>query len=840
MAVSGEGLGELLAGFAAACTAVQEAARGGAGRTRREAVEAECLHAACALSDAVTARGLPQRAVAEADGGPRLGEVLRQLVAAPERGAEALAWARQQGGLEPPAGDGGVVLPGAAEVAERLATRPRQDVSPLEALPDALSNPGRWCRLLCDAALSAAGASSAAEAAAADLLKLLRLRGYSESAAAPLLRCGADPKSAQRAAAVLARLRGGAAEAMLVQVLRDTTVGGAGTALVRLWAQQEQGESGEGHGVTQAAARALRSGRLRQRSCRALRDALFDPPPPAGGARAAVRDALRRRALIGWGEGPRGAQPGALCHFAVLCIERTPQAELEGGPLLGPALDGVSARLASPITAHRRMAAVGATAVSNCISPDEPLDFGEFPGAYEEWVRECAEGGGGAQGTAHAPPTAPARRQPPPQPPQQDDPDELAFGGSPAAPAPGGGSAADWWGSDSEGEQELPAGLAANAPPPPGTDAEAAPPGVPLQDALKVLQGKKEDVAELERVVAGLEGRLRAERPEEVTAVATALTGALLRLSPSYAADDIGPRRRAALVAVCVRAPRVTAPVLINAVWRSGFSVVQRIDALRTLAAAAQELRHSPAPRDSGVGAEKPDASVPPAAAAAGILRVRQRREYPPQDDGAAAREAAAAEVQQRLDAKTRRWGSAKRPPAQPQLWRNGFDPVAPVFVYNLIGGCDGAAAEEVFGPRGDSALAAELLHTVWLLSELLGGCMSAEPCLHAVLDWLWEHRRLPPLLVAVAHGAAAAAVAALPEPPDCERLLRWGDEAAAQLSGACDAAHRRAVLSLLTQVQLRLDTAAHAADARGLLAGGPLSVAAPTPRIVIRGVAEG
>eukprot|EP01065_Artemidia_motanka_P000116 TRINITY_DN10039_c0_g1_i1.p1 TRINITY_DN10039_c0_g1~~TRINITY_DN10039_c0_g1_i1.p1 ORF type:complete len:634 (+),score=191.35 TRINITY_DN10039_c0_g1_i1:40-1902(+) len=604
-------LRRLLAAVSDACAAVDQASASGAADSRRDIVEAECLHAAGELEDAVAGRRLVSTCVADAKAGEaawawqELRDIVKLLLAAPDRLHNARLSARRAGGTAEP--EPLLPVPSAHDAHARLAERHTRRTSSLEALPPSLAAPEKWATLVCDGVVSnvcSGGQNKEADAAAADLLHQLRLRGFTGSAAAPLLRCRGVV--ADRAAAVLAGLRGATSGAILAQLLRDIRPDGDGAALVRRWALATGADAAEAASLTAGAYSCLSRDQLRLPVVRILVDALIGPRGETlAGDAAAVGKAVRRRVLAGFADaGSLGKQPTSLCHAAVLFIERTPRDELEGsGGLLGCALDGVSARLSSPLPAHRRMSAVAARAISDVVSPEQPLDFPEFPGAYDEWSDECARRTAPAT-LAREAAAAPRKR---PRPPRQEDPDELAFGGpeqeEPSSPS----SAGSWWGSEAGDDPSLPFAAAS-----PAREQSL----MTLQDSLKVLQGKKEDTEELDRVFSGLEKRLRTERAEEVAALANALARCLLTLGDSYGIANFHELRTGALRALAVRAPRDAVPVLVGMVWGENLSTLQRMDVLRVLCEAASELRRTPVETESD---EREEGQAPLSEAAAEV-----------------------------------------------------------------------------------------------------------------------------------------------------------------------------------------------------------------------------
>ena len=114
-----------------------------------------------------------------------------------------------------------------------------------------------------------------------------------------------------------------------------------------------------------------------------------------------------------------------------------------------------------------------------------------------------------------------------------------------------------------------------------------------LLAGLRAKEGEHEllqaSLEEAERVIRG------AAAGPELDALATTLARALLHLSDQYRLPRFGDHRRAGLVALTVRAPRLLAPYLTAEFYGTNHTLDMRMEALLAIHAAAIELAKPPA-----------------------------------------------------------------------------------------------------------------------------------------------------------------------------------------------------------------------------------------------------
>ena len=311
--------------------------------------------------------------------------------------------------------------------------------------------------------------------------------------------------------------------------------------------------------------------------------------------------------------------------------------------LLPTLLTGVQQHLFSPAAPVRKLGMKVAQRVALLVDPTKPL---EFDASSEDGDGDDAEGNDGAAeeatAAAAAEEEAQARRRrrrarrkaaaaaaaaasdedeeawdAPVRLPGADDDegDESVAAGAAAAGDDGDGGESDGDESgDDDGESDGGGDASSDAESLPAYDlsddrsdlrAVARPRHLrQLLAGLRAKEGEHEllqaSLEEAERVIRG------AAAGPELDALATTLARALLHLSDQYRLPRFGDHRRAGLVALTVRAPRLLAPYLTAEFYGTNHTLDMRMEALLAIHAAAIELAKPPAKEKAAAPALPP------------------------------------------------------------------------------------------------------------------------------------------------------------------------------------------------------------------------------------------
>eukprot|EP00755_Sulcionema_specki_P007134 Sspe_Gene.37385::Locus_18049_Transcript_2_2_Confidence_0.750_Length_4017::g.37385::m.37385/K11137/TELO2, TEL2; telomere length regulation protein len=746
------GLRDLLSGFSTSCQRVCESAVSD-DKMRRDRLEADCLYEATQLREvfpkllADLLKDLVQAPEGKANHRPA-SDLIRLLLTVPDRASNALCAARRPFASSP---NSGIVHIETAGSASRRTT-------PLEGLPPAVMSDEAWATAVVVVVIPATAGkhTDPAIAVASELLHALRLRGMVHVTANALLAC----PDTTWVAKVLLRTSGPTAELVLRAVLLRGAKGrreecrGVVSGICAL-------QPSEHSWVVDPAARLLTQGDLPREAGHLLvtslfglerRDTSFTPTPAARAVRARVFARFADTAAL-------AQNPTGLCYAAVWMMERIDHNTLQNEGLLQFALSGISERLGSPIKSHRRMACIAARCLSFILDPGNPLDFDDFPRMYEQW---CAIDDGVA-----APPAPPvpcpeaeakaARKRAVTL--QQDRPDDPVFSDDEEEKDGPDDGSEGFWGDDLESIE------AVNEEDSAGEQRTQ----LYLREAVKILNGKKEDYQEMEGLLRALPSRIDAERDEEVAAVSHELLSRLLYLSNSFALEGFDELRTEAIVRLLCRSPKNTVPFVVSQVWSEHMGTVQRVEALQLLGLAAARLRHAPAETEEEE--ESPQAAL--MLHTKGVAAVRARRPYPPIEEKG--EDEAKAVIDKRVAERTRRWGNAAlhRQEARVIRYQNRLEQHAALFVYNLIG----TTESKHYKPASadDPTVIAELLRMLWGICDALrGGSMDSERVVAAVLEYAWSiASHQSEFVLAHVLAVAGAAINALTF-PDLDSLQQW------------------------------------------------------------------
>eukprot|EP01060_Flectonema_neradi_P006792 TRINITY_DN14643_c0_g1_i1.p1 TRINITY_DN14643_c0_g1~~TRINITY_DN14643_c0_g1_i1.p1 ORF type:complete len:817 (+),score=150.31 TRINITY_DN14643_c0_g1_i1:63-2453(+) len=480
-----------------------------------------------------------------------------------------------------------------------------------------------------------------------------------------------------------------------------------------------------------------------------------------------------------------------LCMATIYFIERTPekiiQSHTEG--LLSGVLNGIQARLGSPIPGYRKLACIAARCLSFVIDPNNPIEFEDYPDAYEHWMDD--EDGIG-QASNSKPSNATTKRSKAKQlnTQIQEDPNDCAFSDSDSESQDGDDDDGNsFWSSDSETNE--------GSPEQDQQQTTRVTQLMYLSDVLKVIQGKREDVKELEQALSDLPLRLSTERHSEICSLGPQIFKSLLYLHNEFSSELFDEKRHESLLLLIASIPENTVAQCIDFIWSQHMGTAQRLEVLKLLGLAASRMRSTPINSTTAAGDEN---AAPPRST---YLKFGSRRKYPPTEETEA--DTIKNIVKERLSAKTR---VIHKKRSQQEGIRNHFENHAPLFIYNLIGTWD----SKHFNPftAEDPMVLAELLRYLWGISELLEGCgQSGQFVLLSILAFLWEMRKHDlPLVTSLVVAAATTALLSLQE-VSIEVASQWSQFAEDIIRGRVgksDRACTALAANLLSAIQQQLD----------------------------------
>ncbi len=685
------------------------------------------------------------------------------------------------------------LVPGGGASAESAAALLASLPDRAAAAPDvAALQPAAFVPLAVAQLVALAGDAPRAEFAA-DVLGHLALRGHAALAARALWRAASCASAAPTAAAVLAAVPDSPAFERLLEAA--------------VWALgKEEGEEGEAANASGDAYRAGLAALVPPATWAARADArllLGDKlltaraPPPAArealldflaaqagaagvGAGAALADAAWRVAAA-WGAkaavrtlpAPRQA---ALTAALVGALARLDRASVDGHPRLLPAiLEGVGARLDSPLEAPRRQAMRVGRALSAVLSPDQPPLFGEedmspLPEELERAPPPRALGAAARGGAKRAPGARRRARRAGADTGANADADADADGGpltetdsddggAAAAPAAAAATAAS---ASSDSEFSAYSGSESGE-----EDLEKC--ELQLRDVAAALRrGEGDDWKGQARALRHAEALVRAA-PDELPLYAAGLARALLTANvPRWLDEEVGggggggggagdaagqapaeARRFRGLVALAAGAPEEAGLALAEEFYSPSLDTAQRALALGALGAAAREV----AAPGSYLGA------LPGIADARGGAPGRLGG---PGDGPAAASAAPAGRLVRASERSLAAGRAAARAPA-PRA--NRFPPVALRWAAALLRHCDERRqGVDLFGR--DAFLLGRLLATLAAFLEEAGGSAEAGALGAAVLELVrgaGVHDSPEPFVRRAALAAAARVLGAVP-----------------------------------------------------------------------------
>jgi telomere length regulation protein len=195
------------------------------------------------------------------------------------------------------------------------------------------------------------------------------------------------------------------------------------------------------------------------------------------------------------------------------------------------------------------------------------------------------------------------------------------------------------------------------------------------------------------------------------------ITGVLLGISNDYALDDFNLVRHRTIVAVGVVCPALVGGFLADQFYARNYTLGQRLEMLEAISGIVKELSAAAVPSTEDIARDGAKISV---------------AHLPEQldDPDAARRQAAQAIVQRRIDAKTRRFASPRRPPVQGVV--NGFSGFVGAFFWPLLREYD--RSTPTMDLRGkDTLVLGRLIHTVAVVLHCAGAA-SVVPAMASTL----------------------------------------------------------------------------------------------------------
>ena len=232
-----------------------------------------------------------------------------------------------------------------------------------------------------------------------------------------------------------------------------------------------------------------------------------------------------------------------------------------------------------------------------------------------------------------------------------------------------------------------------------------------LMDMLGNTQNEAEEFEKLRLALGACEDIVRQQLPREHPSLVAQLLAILIHLEDKYSLPDFVGSRQRSLVAVCVTQPTESARYLCTEFYRANYTVVQRLDMLHAISAAAQEL--------SSQQQQQP------------VSTTEQPKTEP--DDWRQV-------VQKRIEANTR-WISQKRHRPVTQQNQNRFTPFAGLFFFPLAGKIDHCLVHMSLIDQ-DYVLLSTLVRTLTTILHCTGPVpVVAERMIRSLIDMVWYLR---------------------------------------------------------------------------------------------------
>lgn len=230
-----------------------------------------------------------------------------------------------------------------------------------------------------------------------------------------------------------------------------------------------------------------------------------------------------------------------------------------------------------------------------------------------------------------------------------------------------------------------------------------------LRDCLEGLRSQ-EDVPRLEISLKSAENLIRKTDPSALEEISEPFTTTLLALQDSFQLDNFSLLRQKALVALVVKSPRRVSGVLTQLFYAPQWNLQQRLDALDALIDGALELSNFQVEGESGVSQGEDDSNQKSLSEASEVLTPDEI-------------------LRQRIEKKTRRWGSRRKPSV---TYVNHFRQVAGLFFFPLASAFDSSRSHLDLLGR-DSFVLSRLLYALGTFLE----CQGETPKFPVTLRWL-------------------------------------------------------------------------------------------------------
>lgn len=234
-----------------------------------------------------------------------------------------------------------------------------------------------------------------------------------------------------------------------------------------------------------------------------------------------------------------------------------------------------------------------------------------------------------------------------------------------------------------------------------------------IRDMMEMLGNVHNEAEEHEKQRLALsvsEKIIREQLPREHPSLAKQLLAVLINLQNKYSLPDFYESRRRSLIAVAVSQPTESAEHLGREFYQANYSVVQRIDMLHAINAAAQELSSNPLL-----------AECTPKA-------------------GQSKREDWRCEVEQRIERKTRRFFPHSSRLQDPVTFQNRFTPFAGAFFFPLAEKLDRRLVHLSLMDE-DFVLLSNLVRTLTTLVHYTGPVPAKQRMARSLLNAVWVLR---------------------------------------------------------------------------------------------------
>lgn len=234
-----------------------------------------------------------------------------------------------------------------------------------------------------------------------------------------------------------------------------------------------------------------------------------------------------------------------------------------------------------------------------------------------------------------------------------------------------------------------------------------------IRDMMEMLGNVQNEAEEYEKQRLALsvsERIIREQLPREHASLAKQLLAILIHLQDKYSLPNFHESRRRSLIAVAVSQPAASAEFLGREFYQANYSVVQRIDMLHAINAAAQELSSNPV-----VGDRAPKA-------------------------GQSEAEDWRSKVEQRIECKTRRFFPHSSNRQQPVTYQNRFTPCAGPFFFPLAEKLDRRLVHLSLMDQ-DFVLLSSLIRTLTTIVHCTGPVPARQRMVRSLLDAVWVLR---------------------------------------------------------------------------------------------------